>query len=224
MGLGLSELVLPVILLLVVGGFLLTRNNKALRIGGPTVILKRFKISDGSQDEPLVAIAGRAAGFTGWLLGLMKIGTESTLSVTRDELRVMTSGLAGRVDQSILLSDVSSTTCGSSKSIGYLLASIGVAGFSLWQVLSRSLGGSLGYAARTKGGALALGVIVAGVLFALYWFSRKIILKVESGGGMEIGLAFKPSLMEGVVADEGEVQQVAAIVKREVIRSKSTLT
>ncbi|MBI3872494.1 MAG: hypothetical protein HY304_05400 [candidate division Zixibacteria bacterium] len=210
---GLSELIGLAVIPLAAGGYFLSRNNRAVRITGPTVILQRFNINEDANAQELVAISGRAAGLVGWLLGLMGIGTTSTLSVTRDELRVSTSGLAGRIDQVVPLVDVSSTHCGSSKPLGFLFVALAFGGMAL-AILLKALAGD-GF--QSNGGTIAILLIIGGVFLLVYLFSRKILLSVETRGGAPVGLTFKPSLAEGVAMGE-EVARTATSMDEEMAR------
>jgi hypothetical protein len=57
-------------------------------------------------------------------------------------------------------------------------------------------------------------LILGAALITGYAFSKRLILTVETSGGMVVGLAFKRSVIENVAVDIAEVQRAIALINR----------
>jgi len=90
------------------------------------------------------------------------------------------------------LQDVASTHSGYSQNIALIF----VAGML-------ALGGLIVGASVKEGGATVflVGLVLAAVCLLAFWLSRKMILAIETHGGMILGVKFKRSLIENLPVD-----------------------
>lgn len=214
-GLGTSELiVLAVVVFILVGGGLVRRGGGGIRIAGPTLVLRRFKIDETPSANVLVDIVGRASGITAWLLTVMGFDAETSLKVTGKEVSFISSSLFGQTHQVVPLPSVSSTHCGYSKPIGYLI--IGVI-FLIGGILSGIV--SI-LDQRGGGGNILIGLVIGGIFLIAYYLSKKIVISLETSGGMVLGLSFKRSVIENVSVDIEQALKTMGIVNQRIIESQ----
>jgi hypothetical protein len=210
-GSGVSALiVLAVVVLLLLGGGLARRGGGGIHLSGPTLVLRRFKIDETSTADVLIDIVGRASGILAWLLTVMGFDAETSLKVTDKEVSFRSSSLLGQTHQVVPLPSVSSTHCGYSKPIGYLITGV------LFLV-----GGILSGLGQRRGGAVMLiGLVIGGILLVAYYLSRKIVISIETSGGMVLGLSFKRSVIENVSVDIEQALKAIGILNQKVIGSQ----
>ncbi len=182
---------------------------------GPLLALKRFAVNDAPGSPALVEIVGRASGLTGWVLGLSKVGTETSFVVTERNVVFRSRRLGGESHHVVPLSAVSSTQCGYAKPVWALvLGTLSVAfGFiGLLAVLVRAAAGSYRVPNALSADVLAvlLYLLAGGALLAWFAFRRTLVIRVESSGGLVPSLAFKRSIVENVTID---LPNVIAAVK-----------
>jgi len=205
-GNGLSELI---VLAVVIGGVLALRGRGGIRITGPTLVLRRFKIDEAPSANVLVDIVGRASGITAWLLTVMGFDAETNLKITGEEVSFRSSSLFGQTHQVVPLTSVSSTHCGYSKPLGYLI----IGAIFL-------IGGILSGVGQRGGGIILIGLIIGGIFLLAYYLSKKIVISLETSGGMVLGLSFKRSVIENVSVDIEQALKVIGIVNQRVIKSQ----
>ena len=147
----------------------------------PTLVVRSFAVNDPSPDQPVVEISGRAAGFTSWLLTLMKLSTITTLTLKGDELSLVSAGFSGEKHSLIPVESIDTTECGYSKPTGW--AFIGVI------LLLYGIGS--GVMAQ-----LLLGLVLAAICFAAYYFGGRMYMIVRAGSheGM---IQYKEGLVDG---------------------------
>lgn len=208
---GMLELiVIAVVVFMLIGGVLARRDGGGIRVAGPTLVLRRFEIDEAPSADVLVDIVGRASGITAWLLTVMGFDAETSLRVTGEEVSCRSASLFGQTYQVVPLPSVSSTHCGYSKPIGYLI----IGGIFL-------IGGILSGVSRGgSGGIILTGLVIGGICLAAYYLSKKIVISLETRGGMVLGLAFKRSVIENVSVDIEQALKVIGIVNQKVIESQ----
>jgi hypothetical protein len=188
---------------------------KTVRGGsGPTLVLTRFAINDAPGAPVVVEIAGRASGIVGWMLGLLRLGAETSLLVTDRQIVFRTGGLFGEIHHVIPASSVASTHCGITKPlwafVTFLLFTL-LALLSLLTLASNYTPGAFGSSDILAAGLLGvmLNLIISFCLLAFYFFRRKLTIAIESDGGLLAGLSFKRGIVENISVDLP--QTIAAI-------------
>jgi len=210
-GMGMSELiVLAVVVLILVGSGIARRGGGGIRVTGPTLVLRRFKIDEAPSANVLVDIVGRASGITAWLLTVMGFGAETSLKVTDKEVTFRSSSLFGQTYQVVPLPSISSTHCGYSKPIGYLIMG---AIFLIGGILA-----GLGQIGDDK--IILIGLVIGSIFLIAYSLSKKIVISLETSGGMVLGLSFKRSVIENVSVDIEQALKAIRIVNQKVIESQ----
>jgi hypothetical protein len=222
-GIGFAELVVLALVVVIVVG-LARRRGSGIRISGPTLVLRRFRIDEAPSANLLADIVGRASGISAWLLTALGFDAETSLKVTDKEITFRSASLFGQTYQVVPLTSVSSTHCGYSKPIGYLIVG---AIFMIYGILSgmRIITASL---AQEGGGTFILiglaiiliGLAIGGIFMIAYYLSKKIVISLETSGGMVLGLSFKRSLIENVSVDIEQSLKAIQIVNQKVIESQ----
>ena len=83
------------------------------------------------------------------------------------------------------------------------------------------IGGILsGLGQRGGGKVILIGLIIGGLFLIAYYLSKKIVISVETSGGMVLGLSFKRSVIENVSVDIEQALKAIRIVNQKVIESQ----
>jgi len=209
-GIGMPELIIIAVVGFILIGGGLARRGGGIRIAGPTLVLRKFNINEDPSSNLLVDVIGRASGITAWLLTAIGFDAETSLKVTGQEVSFKSSSLFGQTHQVVPLPSVSSTHCGYSKPIGYLI---------LGAIIL--IGGIITGLSQRGGGPLILfGLIIGGIFLVAYYLSKKIVISIETSGGILLGLSFKRSVIENVGVDIEQALKAIMIVNRKVIESQ----
>jgi hypothetical protein len=205
-GLGGPEIMMILIVLGVLGAMTAVRSN-AVRLAGPALVLRKFSVVDSPGVTPAIEIAGRASGFIGWLLTVFGLGAETTFVLKDDEIRFQSVSLAGQIHNVVPVQSVSSTHCGFSKPIGLLLLGFLFAASGILALLSDSAGTGL------------LLLLIGGVCLVAYFVRKKLAISLQASGGMVLGLAFKPGVLENVSVDMPEALRAIEVLNRKIVTS-----
>lgn len=185
--------------------FFLGRKNP-LKILTPTLVLRKFDVNEEAIDENYFKIVGRSSGISAWILTVLRLDIETHMSLNKDTLVLKSSSLLGEFNQVIPLRSISSTHCGYSKPIGYLVIS---AVLILWGLLSGI--GSDGLTAP-----LVFGILAGAVFIYIYTLSKKISITLETNGGLIMGLTFKKSIIHNVEIDIQKAKQVIHTINKKI--------
>lgn len=172
---------------------------------GPVLVLRKFGVNASAPDGVFVEIIGRASGLMGWFLTTIGFDPETSLKVSNNRLSFSSSSLFGQIHQVVPLSGISSTHCGYSKPIGYLILAAAVV-----------LGGIL----NQNGRVFLISLLVGGFFLVRYWLSKNITISIETRGGMTMGLTFKRSVIENVPVDIQKSIEAIEVVNQKVIESQ----
>jgi hypothetical protein len=67
---------------------------------------------------------------------------------------------------------------------------------------------------------MLIGLVIGGILLVAYYLSRKIVISIETSGGMVLGLSFKRSVIENVSVDIEQALKAIGILNQKVIGSQ----
>lgn len=207
---------MPVLMIIGAVGFIIIGGGLLRRAGGNTVagstlVLRKFKINEDSSTDLFVEIVGRASGLTAWLVTVIGFDAETILKVTKQEISFKSSSLFGQTHQVVPLQCISSTHCGYSKPIGYLFLGVII-----------MIGGIFAGLDQRGGGSIDLFLIIFGGIFLVaYYLSKKIVISIETSGGLLMGLSFKRSLIENVDVDIEQALKAIMIVNSKIVESQS---
>ena len=171
------------------------------------LVLRRFDIDENASHGSYLSIAGRASGLTAWFLTTMKLDTETTLEVSETEVVFNSASLSGEVYHFVPIAHISSTHCGYSKPISYLI--VGVV-FIVVSLLLLSLVGMF----LIEEGTLLL--LIGVVFLVMYYLKKSMFVSVETEGGTKIRLAFKRSAIENVALDIDRVKEGIALLNDQI--------
>jgi hypothetical protein len=207
-GIGAPELI--ILLVIIIGAALFKRRSGGVNITGPSLVLRKFSVKKDAANGYFIEIIGRASGLIAWLLTVMKLDTETSLKISQKDIFFKSSSLFGQIYQVSPLPSVSSTHCGYSKPLGYLIfGTIFMIGGLYW--------GSVQYG----GVSIMLGGLLIGLVFFIaYWLSKKIAISIQTKGGMIMGLSFKRSVIENIPVDIQKALQAISVINKSVIESQ----
>lgn len=217
---GVPELIIiAVVVFIVVGVWLARRGGRDIYIAGPTLVLRKFEIDETPSANLLVDISGRPSGIIAWLLTTVGVDAETSLKSTDKEITFRSSSLFGQINRVVPLPSISSTHCGYSRPIGYLI--LGII-FILVGILSTFFPMSILWQFGLYGsrGLLLFSLVIGGVFLIAYWLSKKMTIFLETRGGMTMGLTFKRSVIESVPVDINKALKAISILNQKIIESQ----
>lgn len=167
----------------------------------PALVLRKFQIDTSPSATQNIKISGRTPGLMAWLLTLVKIDADASLSVNRDRVDYKTSSLFGQDTFCVPISKVSSTSCGFRKPFHFLVLG----------VLSVLAGLFAGIAQNSF--AVFLIMALVGLAFvAVYFLKKTIYISVQSSGSINLGIKFKRSVVENVDVNIEKAKEAVAIL------------
>lgn len=184
---------------------------------GPALVLQEFYVDDLATEGKIIQIRGRVSGIIAWVFTKVGIDTETTLMVTTDRFSLHRASLSGRGVDQVPLSTIASTHSAYYQPVWALF----LGGFWL-------IAGLVGVVLndgqqRGEKAEILLGSIVVAVVFgAVFVLGRKIGISIETSGGRMLGVAFKPSVIEGVSVTMDNALRVAAVLNTHVIRASNS--
>ncbi len=206
-GFGMPELVLLAMIIVAVGSRF--AGGMGMQTFGPTLVLRKFFLADTASTGPIVDITGRASGVMAWVLTAIGLDAETSLRVTEKDVTFRSSSLFRQIYQVVPLPSVSSTHCGYIRPIAYLV----LGGLALVGSIVSMLNGT------ASGGSTVVGIGIGAGLLAAYSLSKKIVISLETTGGMVMGLSFKRSVIENVSVDIDEALRAIRIVNEKAVES-----
>lgn len=207
-----SSLLPLIILILIIWGVSSSQRKRKgmIRISGPALALRKFKVDESLSEGVLVDIRGRASGIIGWLLTIIGLYGETSLKMTGKEISFSNKSRFGQIYQVVPIPCISSTHCGYSRSIGYLILA----------VLFIISGVITGFVPGSNSVAVIIVLLFGGLFLIAYWFSKRIAITLETSGGMVLGLSFKRSVIENVRVDIDQALKAIHVVNGKVIESQ----
>lgn len=205
---------LPALLILVVlGGIGAAFSRRgALAMSGPVLVLRKFEVHP--EGDAAVLIEGRPSGLVAWLLTTIGLDTLTTLSVTDRQVSFRSASLSGELHHLVPTTEISSTHCGYSQPIWLLILGGAILVVSMLAAMN----------SFSAAQVFISGLFVAGICVVIYLLQRKIVITVETTGGMVMGLSFKPSAIENVsVSLPRALEAVARINSIVVAKSHASL-
>jgi len=190
---------------------------------GHTLVLNEFRINSDPQGEELIYIRGRAAGPLFWLLRLLGLKAESTLRVTRDEVRLERASLYGFSAPYMPLSRAGLADCFYNRGFAFLVLSLffqilGISFFVFTFFTSDDYARQGEYLALRQ---ILIGEILLGAFFyLLYFVSKRIVIRVSvrvNGWGGPIAIAFKPSVVEGATIDLAQALAATNLLNAQIL-------
>lgn len=173
------------------------RKSYVTGVLGPILVLRRFEVK--AEGSPAVLIEGRPSGLVSWILTSAGLETLTVFMVTDKHIRVRRASLSGESHQVVPTTAVSSTECGYSQPIALFIGAAIAALLSLLWAL---------YAHSTA--VFTVGLFIALACTLVYLLQRKVFITVETTGGDHFGVAFKPSVIEGVNVNLPKALQAVA--------------
>jgi hypothetical protein len=187
--------------LLLVSLILLVFERWRLRGKGLAMVLDEFRLDQSARSGERVYVRARAAGFMGAILHAFGWERGTVLSVTDQDFILDRVGLSGFRSQYVPLSHVASSGCEFYRALSFLLLAFVacIIGFISFLVSFVSSSGDYDRQAafRVVSPLLFWSAVLAGIFYVVYVFSKRVVLSVETFGGVRMGLSYKRSVIEG---------------------------
>jgi hypothetical protein len=214
-----SELV-GAVAILVVLGFVIERRR--IRIQGPLLVLREFRLQASCTGGDLITIRGRSAGLLAYLLTFCHLDDTTSFVVTEREIRVETSSLHGVSLEYVPMMAVSSSECTYFRSFFVLIAAFGLftlASLAFLYTFFTSSDSDYGrqVALDHLRGFLWAGLSIGVVLYVVYALSKRILISVETSGGRSLGVAFKRSVIENISIELHQARAAVALLNRTLL-------
>ena len=169
-----------------------------------TLVLQKFTLAAPPLPlpDPTVEIVGRMQGIVAFVLSLMGFSPITRLTLAGSELRCQSTSLFGQRSHFIPLRCVSSCAAGVHKPIAAIVWAIVITIAAIY--VSFEIG---------SWAPIAIGLVIAVVLTAVYVLTKKFFIEVYPHGGPAIALLFKPNVIEGVPIDVDKALAVVAVIR-----------
>jgi len=177
-------------------------HNLAKLIGKSALVVKSVRVDENADCQ--VMLVARKAGLAAWFLALLGIDSTFTLNIFRDRIESIEGTLSGRIKTVIPLTALDTYTSGFTKPVMYIVQGF-IALILSFYFLSQSTG--LGLAV----------LVIALVLFVLYYLRKCLILSFTTAGANGIFFLYKRSVVEGIDVNENFAERVSDLVKRNYI-------
>jgi hypothetical protein len=185
------------------------KKGNGLQTSGNVLVIRRFHIDEFSEDLK-VEIVGRISGIAAWLLTSLGIDAETKLLVHKTKIVFKSNSLSGEFNQVVPMSNISSTHCGYSKPIFLLFFSIILFIAELIAIII-----------EIDFNLLLVGLIIIGLFLLMYFLSKRILIVIETYGGMQLSLSFKRSVIENVAIDMEQALIVIKIINETIINQQT---
>lgn len=209
-GLGISSLVEVMVVFALIGAAWTWRKGTL----GVTLVLREFRVSRTPNTPTVIRIVGRISGVVNWLLTLLRLKPEVEFEVTQEAVSIRYSSLSGFRQFYVPVEHVCCTECGYQRSVMALVfAALFSVGF-LFNLLSGILSAFADRRSEASSDiTIALGfLILDAIAAALYYFSKRIVLSIETESGGRQGVLFKRSVMENVSVDLPQALQAMGML------------
>jgi hypothetical protein len=197
-----------------------------LRRSGPAVAIRQFRIEADSPSGEFIYVLGRRTGVIAWVLGLFGLEPQASFSVTRDEVARETVGAFGFESLYAPIVKVSGSNCSYYRAFSVLILSIAFYVFGLMNVLI-SAANSNDYTQQNalQGSSRWLWIsLVCGTLcYGWYVISKRVILTVRAAGPIDLGIAFKPGIIENVGLDLNRAMAAVDLINERLLAATGTL-
>lgn len=171
-----------------------------MNISGSPLVLRRFQIDETGTSGANVWIEARQAGVISFLLTLVGLDPNSSLTVTRGSIAFRNSSVFGSSQVSTPLANIGAFVGGYKKPFFALV-------FGLLFFLTGFI-----YILLEEGGVGIFSLIIAIGCFLYYYLRKTMYMAFETSGGGVHGFAFRASVIEGVGVDIKRVESTITYV------------
>jgi hypothetical protein len=203
---------------------LLVLERLRLRVKGPALVLREFKVSPAEREGELVVVRGRPSGLLGYVLTLLHLQDTASLVVTDKEVRVETASLHGLSAEYVPIAAVASSQCVYFRAFLMLVAAFLIYGTAAFAFLYSFLGSGSDYDRQRELSSLRTplwaAIVVGTVFYVAYALSKRILISVETDGGRIIGLAFKRSVIENVSIELDQARKAVEMLNGRLLAKR----
>lgn len=182
---------------------------------GHAYTIQELTLGDRDGGQRLLLMRGRSSGLAQWLGTLLGLSADVRLEVTKAELSLERMSLFGFDAFYVPMHDLSSSRCGYYRAISLLLVALSLVVNALLQVTTAwiEVDPYARLAALTVAGRSAMiSAVAAVVAYGLYGLSKRIIVSVETGGGVVSAVAFKRNVIENVTIGMEQALEAVAVL------------
>jgi hypothetical protein len=214
MNVGLPEL-LAIIVVLVVAA-----ESWQVRHEGACLVLKEFRIEEKPANGEFIYILGRRSGILAWFLTLFGLQSQTSFSITRDEVVRETVGPWGFDSHYAPMAAVRTSLCGYSRAFGVLVLSMAFYAYGLLSFLVAVTKSNdyVRQSALHDASTTLWTCLVCGTLcYVWYALSKRIVLSVSALGNTKLGISFKRSVIENVGVELGRAMEAVDLINAKLL-------
>ena len=180
---------------------------------GDVLVLKKCFVDPLDPDDVWVHLSGRSSGIFAWLRVLVGLGDQTIFRVTKEGVSLSRASFNGECISNVPLEHICSTECSYRKPIWLLLLCGGLLLFAVIRFLFWSGYDEFPGIKLPPGSVAALAAIIPLIAYSL---AKTFQIKVQTGGGKELCVSFRRSVIENVALEFGLAQEVIRVINDKV--------
>lgn len=177
------------------------------------LVLKYFRAGDEAPPGALFQIGGRRGGVIGWVLRVVGLAEDVSMTVTPQQVIGEVRGKEGHAAVVVPLHRVAATSCGHERPVKDLIyaGTIGLASILLALAAHSTV-------------LLVVGLLVSAALIVKYALGKSLWIRAYSFGGAGVGVGFRPGLLEQISIDPVLVERAIETLNTHVLFAREPMT
>ena len=191
-----------------------------LRHAGPNLALLELRVGSDQTSGEFLYILGRRSGLVAWIMSLFGLTSQTSFSVTDDDVMRETAGPWGFESCYAPLAEVSASRCSYYRAFWVLVLSLAFYLYGLLTLaiaMSRSNDYERQTAMAAASGTLWIGLICGTVCYIWYALSKRVVISVAARGDVSLGISFKRSVVENVGVDLSQTVEAVDLMNSQIL-------
>jgi len=206
---------------MIVAGLLMIRMVKGwnrFNFNGPSVIVTDFSINENGSDK-LFEIRGRVSGLLSMMFNKFNLETSFIVYADKDGYFYHFQTPISQLREFTPYHQVAGTAVGMSRNTIWLKGLI-FFGMSLCYYIYYGISTYVQYEETISVVLLPILIIAAGLCFAGFIYSKRIVLLVESSGSLPVWIKFSESVLEQKNISKSHLERIIGIINKKVTEAK----